>query len=408
MSAFEIFNAFWAPTLTPEYLRYGGVRRNLWGNQTFQTMKSYCNLFLAIIFLASCRSAEFFVQKGDYDKAIDLYISNIRPQGKGKQKKEALIGLESAFNLAQSRDSAELVLLRPGELRENWPRTHKIHYQIQTRQRKVVALGMLKTQNGYAPKFAIIEAIDSLEANSRRQAAAYLYHHAQQLLAITHSTGQRQPARDAYYALRDLKANYFVYWENANALIDSAYREGKAHILFETSVQDGVSDYGDFWRNTDLASSWLKNEWLAYYSDSTARPAFDFRAKCRLVSLYVSPESTSATERTETKEVEDGYDEKLDSAGRVISRTVKYRTEITTITTYSASRTANGTVLLELWDEHTQKMVHSQAIEGGHNASESSEMFVVSAPSEGRMIGYVASSIQGSIHQYLRKVLASK
>jgi len=371
-------------------------------------MKSYYIFFLALIFLASCRSPEFFVQKGNYDKAIDLYSSKIRHQAKGKQNKNDLVGLESAFNLAQSRDSAELVSLRPAELRENWPSVHKIHHQIQTRQRKVFALGMLKTQKGYAPTFTMFETIDSLEADSRRQAAAYVYDHAQQLLSITDSTGQRQPARDAYYALRDLKANYFPYWENTNTLIDSAYREGKAHILIETSIQADVSGYEDFWKNTDLAKSWVKNEWLAYYTDSTARPEFDFRAKCHLVSLYVSPESTSSVERTETKEVEDGYDEKLDSAGHVISRTPRYKTEVKTITTYSASRSANGTVLLELWDENTQKMVLSQAIEGAHIASDSSEMFMVSAPSGGTMVGYVNSSIKGSIHRHLRKVLAPK
>ncbi|MBC7774186.1 MAG: hypothetical protein H7246_02005, partial [Phycisphaerae bacterium] len=244
-------------------------------------MKSHHIFLFALAFMASCHSPEYFVQKGDYDKAINLYSSNIRYQEKGKINKKDLIGLESALGLAQRRDSAELAQLGADELLENWPRINKIHRQIQTRQGKVLALGTLQSKKGYAPAFTMIEAIDSLEADSRRQAAAYLYSHAQQLLAITDSTGQRQPARDAYYALRDLKANYFLYWENANTLIDSAYREGKAHILFETSVQDGVWDGRYFWKSTSLAESGVKNEWLAFYTDSTARPEFDFRAKCR-------------------------------------------------------------------------------------------------------------------------------
>ncbi len=371
-------------------------------------MKSRYTFLLLLAFLASCHSPEYFVQKGDYDKAIELYSSTIRQQSKSKQNKADLNGLESAFALAQSRDSAEWTRLGVAGAAENWPRINKIHRQIQTRQRKVAALGTLHSKTGYVPAFTMVEDIDSLEADSRLKAAAYLYDHSQQLLAITDSTGQRQPARDAYYALRDLKANYFHYWENANALIDSAYREGKAHILFETSVQNGVWDGRYFWSSTSLAERSVKSEWLAFYTDSTARPEFDFRAKCSLVSLYVGPASTSSTERTESKQVEDGYDEVLDSAGRVVSRTVKYKTETTTITTYAASRSANGTVLLELLDEHTGKVILSQAIDGGHNTSDSSELFVLSAPSEGTMIGYVAGSIESSIHSKLRKVLVVK
>ncbi|MBC7775777.1 MAG: hypothetical protein H7246_10095, partial [Phycisphaerae bacterium] len=99
---------------------------------------------------------------------------------------------------------------------------------------------------------------------------------------------------------------------------------------------------------------------------------------------------------------------KLDSAGHVISRTQRYKTETTTITTYRATRSANGTVLLELWDEHTGRVVDSKALQGAHNSDDSSEYMSVSAPSEGTMIGYVASSIESSIHRYLRKVLVPR
>ncbi|MBK6997661.1 MAG: hypothetical protein IPH31_23285 [Lewinellaceae bacterium] len=323
-------------------------------------------------------------------------------------KVKDLLGLESAFGLAQRRDSAELALLGEVALSENWPRINKIHRQIQARQQKLSAHGSFKSKKGFVPTFTQIKTIDSLEADSRRLAAAYLYNHAQGLLAITDSTGQRQPAGDAYRALLELKDNYFPSWENANALIDSAYQNGKAHILFETSVLNGVPDGKAFWRDTHLGESRVKSEWLVFYTDSTARSNFDFRAKCRLVSLYVSPESNTSTERTECTQVEDGYDEKLDTAGRVISRTLKYKTETKTITTYSASRSANGTVLLQLVDEHTGKTLHEQAIDGHHNSSDSSEMFMVSAPSEMFMIGYVASSIQGSIHWHLRKMFVAK
>lgn len=123
-------------------------------------------------------------------------------------------------------------------------------------------------------------------------------------------------------SLRDLKANYYPYWENTNALIDSAYKVGKAHILFETGVVEGVEDGSTFWSDVSLNEHFVNNEWLVFYTDPKARQGFDYLAKCRLVSLYVGSINQLTTERTETKQVEDGYDEKLDSAGHVITHAV--------------------------------------------------------------------------------------
>jgi hypothetical protein len=363
-------------------------------------------IFSLLLFLCSaCHTPQYFAEKGNYDKAIDRYSSNLRGQKKHKKSREDLVGLESAFSFAQSRDSVELAELESDENPENWLRINAIHRQILSRQQKVDALQPLRSRNGYVPKFSKIEDIAALQAESRLKAAAYLYGKAQRLLALTDSTSQRQPARDAYAALRDLKANYFHYWEHTNTLIDSAYQAGKAHILFERSVENGVSDGNIFWEGSSLGPGFIKNEWLVFYADSAARTQFDYRAKCRLVSLYVGRESTSSTERTETKQVEDGYDEKVDSAGHVLSRTLKYKTETTTITTYHADRSANGTVLLELIDEHTGTVLVTRSLQGVYQFDETSEMSPPSAPTYWGMIYRVAGRVEGDLRSELKKAL---
>ncbi len=121
-------------------------------------MKSSTLLFLTFCALASCHSPEYFVQKGDYDRAIELYSSNIGDQRKGRQNKKDLLGLESAFGLAQRRDSAELALLAELDLDENWPRINKIHRQIQARQQKLSAHGSFQSKKGFVPTFTVIES----------------------------------------------------------------------------------------------------------------------------------------------------------------------------------------------------------------------------------------------------------
>lgn len=368
-------------------------------------MKQTYIFFLLLILVSACHTPQYFAEKGSYDKAIEGFSSNLRRQKKNGKSIEDLLGLEYAFSSAQRRDSIEIAGLEFTENAENWLRINAIHRQIQTRQQKVAALQPLRSRNGYVPHFSMVNGIAALQAGSRRNAAAYIYDKAQNLLALTDATGQRQPARDAYAALRDLKVNYFLYWEHTNTLLDSAYQAGKAHILFERSVENGVSDGSTFWAGLSLGPGFVKNDWLVFYADTASRTKFDYRAKCRLVSLYVGSESTSSTERTETKQVEDGYDEKVDSSGHVLSRTVKYKTETTTITTYHASRSAYGTVLLELIDEHTGQVLISQSVQGKHFFDESSELSPPSAPTYWGMIYRVADDVEGDLSEELKKAL---
>lgn len=364
-------------------------------------MKQYALYLLALLCVFSCNSPQYLARKGNYDKAIERYCSNLLTQEKHLNE---IKGLEGTFALAQNRDSVALAQLEPVDELENWPKINAIHRNIQARQKRVQSILPLQSRNGYVPQFSMLPNIDSLQDHSRRQAAAYLYAHAQTLLAITDSSGQRQPAREAYFALRNLKANYYPFWENTNALIDSAYHTGKAHILFETSTENGVSDGNTFWESASLKPNFIKSEWLVFYNDPTARPSFDYLAKCKLVSLYVGPESTSSTERTETKQVEDGYDETLDSSGHVVSRTVKYKTETKTITTYTSSRSAYGTVVLELVDLHAGKVWSTESISGTHNFEESSEFSAPSAPTYWGMIDRVVTNIEWDLRSHLKKV----
>jgi len=94
---------------------------------------------------------------------------------------------------------------------------------------------------------------------------------------------------------------------------------------------------------------------------------------------------------------------KLDTAGHVISRTARFKTETTTITTYASSRSADGSVLFELLDEHTGALLSSKALQGYHNFSETSETSPPSAPTYWGMIGHVASDIEWDLREEFAK-----
>ncbi len=67
-------------------------------------------LFLLLFLFSACRSAQKYVESGDYDSAIDLCIRKLK--GKPKKKAEYVQGLELAFKKAQARDLATIEQLK--------------------------------------------------------------------------------------------------------------------------------------------------------------------------------------------------------------------------------------------------------------------------------------------------------
>ncbi|HLP93290.1 MAG TPA: hypothetical protein VK168_04600 [Saprospiraceae bacterium] len=367
-------------------------------------MKHTCLFLFASLILTGCFSPQYYLDKGDYNSAIKAYGLELRDQPVNRKKRSDLEGLELAFNTAQHKDSAELSQLNARQQPENWPRTNQLYRDIQERQAKVKKWQPLRSRKGYEPKLRYFPDVDSLESASRLEAAKYMYQRAQDLLA------QRAPApaREAYHLLTDLKKNYYPYWENANNLLDSAWTMGKEHVLFITESQVGASDSKTFWENMRKRPPVSKNDWLVIHQDSSARKSFDYVLSCQLRALDVGSDNQHTSTRTETKEVEDGYEEVRDTSGRVISRTTKYRTETTTITTYSNSRSANASVFMELKRVSTGELLVSAPISSSYNFSESSETSMPQSPTYWGMIDHVADDTEWEIRRRLKRALPLK
>jgi hypothetical protein len=204
---------------------------------------------------------------------------------------------------------------------------------------------------------------------------------------------------------RDLKTNYYSYWENTNALMDSAWHMGKVNILIVPESNSGISDGSYFWEDLKKKPQLIKSDWLVFYADPQARQTFDYTLKCSLLSLHVGSENNTQTTRTETKQVEDGFEETRDSCGRVVSRIQKYRCETTTITTYSCERSGHASVAMELVDCESGLILISKTLFGSYNFNETSESMAPSAPSYWGMVNHISNDVEWEIKHVLKKNL---
>lgn len=381
-----------------------------------------CLLLLAALLFSSCAESNTrsLLKKSPYDPAISSAVWKL--DGK-KKKTKHVKRLESAFQSAQRADLLATDSLLGLDAPDRWLYVNALHRRIQGRQAKVAPLLPLRADDGYQPDLLLVADIADRENASRRAAAAYLYDRANALLAETAVTGRKQPARDAYHTLRDLKTNYFRYWENANDLTDSAYLAGQAHILLETDVRSGVWGSQHFWQNAGpLYERQFNTEWLIFYQNPTARPHFDFRVKSRLTALHVGPENRWETTRTETKQIEVGHKEVRDSTGKVVERTPIYETVSATVTEIQVTKDASATLYAEVLDERTGSVLYAQYFSDTQHFSETSvhvsgdsralsfvpmlSIGYPSAPSDWTMESRLADGLRWSLAQFCRGALA--
>jgi hypothetical protein len=378
----------------------------------------FCSLLCIGLLACVAPNPYPLLKKSPYDSSVSHYAGKL--DGK-KKKSKHVKGLESAFQSAQRADLLAADSLLNLDAPDRWLYLNALHRRIQDRQAKVVPLLPLRADDGYRPDLLLVTDIAERESASRRAAATYLYDRANALLAETESSGRKQPARDAYYTLRDLKDNYYRYWENANALIDSAFQAGQAHVLLESDARGSLS----FWQpGTLLAPLYFNTEWLRFYQYPNARAEFDFRVKSRLTEMHVGPENRWETIFTETKQIEVGHKEVRDSTGNVVERTPIYETVCATVTEVHVTKSASATLYVEISDERSGRLVGSEWLSDHQNYDETfvrisgderalthrpfTTIGCPSVPSDWAMEDRLVSSLQGSLAFYCRRTLAGR
>lgn len=322
---------------------------------------------MAVVLFTNCRTAQKYVERGDYDGAIDFAVNKLA--GKKKKKTELVQGLELAFRKATERDMRAADALIAEDRPDNWERVNDIHRQIQLRQEKVAPLIPLTSKDGYTAKFLFVN-IEKLEADSRAKAAAHLYDCAQDQLAQARNNHDRAAARAAYRTLCDLENRYFKTYEDKDVLKREARQLGITHVLFEVKNEsDKVlpREFND--RVLAIGQRDLDSEWKQYHFAPEPGVEMDYRAVFRLRRIDISPERVYERTYTDENEIQDGweyvYDQRgnvqKDSAGNDIKhkRYVIVRAQIIEV---HQSKAARLTGQVEVLDARTSQRVDSHEV----------------------------------------------
>ncbi|MEI6408907.1 MAG: hypothetical protein WCR52_05970 [Bacteroidota bacterium] len=321
-------------------------------------------LFVFVFTLSACQTTQKFVDRGDYDGAIDFCIRKI--EGKKNKKTEYVQGLELAFKKAQTRDLATVENLMAANRPEYWERINEIHCNIQYRQEHIMPLTPLRAKDGYTAHFDFVD-IAKLENESRTRAAEYLYQEAQTLI-VRAERGDRQAARNAYYKLTDLEKRYFRSYRDKDVLKKQARDLGTAKILFEmANSAPRILPAGFNERVMNISKYDLDSEWKSYYFKPEDGTQFDYKVVLNISNIDISPERVHERSYTDEKEIEDGWDYVLDSKGNVLKdslgndvktpRFVRIRADVLEVFQSKATRLG---ARVEIYDAYKNTLLNSR------------------------------------------------
>ncbi len=334
-------------------------------------MKTTHGLFSTIIWaylsiaLLSCANPWKYIERGDYDRAVEIAVKRLA--GKKHKKEKHVKALEEAFELATKRDMREIELLKREGREENWVEINNIVRRIKQRQEKVEALLPLFDKHGYKANFRFVK-VDELELESKAKAADYYYNEGRRLLAQAEQ-GDKYAAREAYHMFEQLKY-YYKRYKDEDELMKKALELGKTYVLFDIRNHSNVvlpREVERELRKFELSD--LNKRWLEIHNDPRSRITYDYNVVLYITGIDVSPELIKEREYTDTKEVEKGWeyllDEngnvKKDSAGNDIKVPKKVQLKAQVLETYQ-HKAAAISAILEIYDNADHKLIRNEPL----------------------------------------------
>lgn len=264
-------------------------------------MKTVFYSIVLLAMLASCKSVEKMVEKGEYDKAFSYAISKL--QGEKNKKTAYIKGLEKAFAKLNSESLKEINRLNPNAKPANWVTVLSLYKGIESRQDRLDPLLPLVSEDGYRAYFDLTDVSSELR-NAEENTIIYHYNRALELIDKSEKTKDKLFARDAYYELGKID-KYRTNYKDKENLKEKALSLGLTKIYLDVfnNLRDfhGTDIEKDMW---NLPFSKLDNLWNDYsiggFEDGKDA---DYVVIIELENINFSPERESVNSYTEEKEI---------------------------------------------------------------------------------------------------------
>lgn len=280
-------------------------------------MKTFYLLLFTALFSISCNSVKRtkkFVNRGDYDQAIELAVKKLQ-KDKGAKEYDAHIRLlEEAFIKAKDDDMRRISLLEKESNQRNAKEIYYTYRDLQDRQNLIRPLLPLRSlEMGRNANFIFSDYSNDLlrwkDIYSRslyQKAIGYM------------QRNNKEDSRNAYNVLSELdevNPNY----KDVYQLKEETHFQGTDFIFVR--LNNHTSQFIPFRLEQDLLdfnTYGLDDFWTEYHSKREQGINYDLGIDLNFQTIQISPERISDRQYTRRARIKDGSDYRRDRGGNIV------------------------------------------------------------------------------------------
>jgi hypothetical protein len=277
-------------------------------------MKKIILFILAFTCITSCSSVkntQKAINDGNYQKAIDIAISNLKKNKFKKGNQPYVLMLEDAYVKANKRDVDQIKFL----IKENNPDKiegiYGLYEGLKSRQEIIKPLLPLYISELKREANFNFRNYDNEIITYKNKLSDYLYAKVKKLFNDDNKFAYREAYDDLNF-LEKINPNF----KDVRNLINLARERGLDYVI--VTVKNQTQKFVPKRLQEDLLNFdtyGLNDLWTVYHGARNQNINYDFALELNLRSIQVSPEQIREKEIIENKEIKDGYTFLLDDNG---------------------------------------------------------------------------------------------
>lgn len=268
-------------------------------------------VFTCITSCSSVKNTQQAINDGNYQKAIDIAISNLKKNKFKKGNQPYVLMLEDAYVKANKRDVDQIKFL----IKENNPdkieSIYGLYEGLKSRQEVIKPLLPLYISELKREANFNFRDYDNEIITYKNKLSDYLYAKVNKLFNDDNKFSYREAYDDLNF-LEKINPNF----KDVRNLINLARERGLDYVI--VTVKNQTQKFVPKRLRKDLLNFdtyGLNDLWTVYHGVRNQNINYDYALELNLRSIQVSPEQIREKEIIENKEIKDGYTFLLDDNG---------------------------------------------------------------------------------------------
>jgi len=305
----------------PSIIKVGGFFLNSILISKSKQMKKITIILVLSVLISACNSTkkvQKLIASGDYNRALEISVKKLQKSKESKKKQKHILFLETAYKKSVEENNRQLQRLEKDPNPASIEQIFELYTALDQRQEIVrPLLPLYHKKSNRNITFDFVDYTDQINA-SKATLSDYLYSKALKLLNSNTRDNARKAYSDLNY-LNDVNPNF----KDVDALLKEAHYKGTTFV--QVNLENQTNQVIPRRLEDDLLNFntyGLDEFWTVFHSEEQNNTNYDYELKLLFNRIDVSPERLEEKHSILEKEIEDGFEYRLDENGNVARDTL--------------------------------------------------------------------------------------